>query len=156
MSKAYGLPGLRIGWIACRDRDVLQRLERYKHYLSICNSAPSERLAVMALGVREQLQKRIHDLMHKNLALLDAFFARHDALFHWYHPDGGCIAYPRYLGSDGVESFCKALVEQTGVLLLPGSIYRSELLPTPDNRFRIGFGRANMAEGLAAFESYLS
>jgi len=48
MSKAYGLPGLRIGWIATQDKEVLGRLERYKHYLSICNSAPSERLAVIA------------------------------------------------------------------------------------------------------------
>jgi aspartate/methionine/tyrosine aminotransferase len=52
LSKAYGLPGLRIGWIACQDRGVLARMERMKHYLSICNAAPSERLAVIALRVR--------------------------------------------------------------------------------------------------------
>ena len=40
MSKSYGLPGLRVGWIASQDRDVLSRMERVKHYLSICNSAP--------------------------------------------------------------------------------------------------------------------
>jgi len=46
MSKAYGLPGLRIGWIASKDTELLGEIEKYKHYLSICNSAPSERLAV--------------------------------------------------------------------------------------------------------------
>ncbi|MEO1574690.1 MAG: aminotransferase class I/II-fold pyridoxal phosphate-dependent enzyme [Pseudomonadota bacterium] len=155
MSKAYGLPGLRIGWIASQNKDVLQRLERYKHYLSICNSAPSERLAVIALGVRDALQARIHERMRNNLTALDAFFERHRALFDWSHPDGGCIAYPAYLGAEGVETFCQQLVEETGVLLLPGSIYRSDLLPTPASRFRIGFGRAGMDEGLSAFEAYL-
>ncbi|MEM9106477.1 MAG: pyridoxal phosphate-dependent aminotransferase, partial [Pseudomonadota bacterium] len=46
MSKAYGLPGLRIGWIACQDTALLSRMERMKHYLSICNSGPSEQLAL--------------------------------------------------------------------------------------------------------------
>ena len=63
MSKAYGLPGLRIGWIATQDTDILQKLERYKHYLSICNSAPSERLAMIALSVRDKILARNRALM---------------------------------------------------------------------------------------------
>ena len=70
MSKAYGLPGLRIGWIATQDLSALQKLERYKHYLSICNSAPSERLAVIALSVREKILEKNRDLMRKNLQKL--------------------------------------------------------------------------------------
>jgi aspartate/methionine/tyrosine aminotransferase len=66
------------------------------------------------------------------------------------------VAYPRYLGSDGVEAFCQRLVEEAGVLLLPASIYRSELTETPRDRFRIGFGRANLPTGLTAMESWLS
>ena len=155
MSKAYGLPGLRIGWIACRDRGVLQRLERYKHYLSICNSAPSERLATVALGIRETLLERVRGLMRSNLVALEAFFARHDALFDWRRPDGGCIAFPRYTGRGAVEAFCTALVEEAGVLLLPASIYRSELKATPVDRFRVGFGRANIETGLAAFDAFI-
>ena len=49
MSKAYGLPGLRIGWMATTDQELLGRVEKYKHYLSICNSGPSEALALVAL-----------------------------------------------------------------------------------------------------------
>ena len=55
MSKAYGMPGLRIGWIMCKDKDILQNMERYKHYLSICNSAPSEHLSIIALKARQQI-----------------------------------------------------------------------------------------------------
>lgn len=155
MSKAYGLPGLRIGWIASRDLDLLQRLERYKHYLSICNSAPSERLAVIALNVRDKILAKNRALMQANVKKLDTFFADYPDLFDWTHPDGSCIAYPKYTGRGSVETFCEALVEENGVLLLPASIYHSELMETPRDRFRIGFGRANMDEGLVAFREFL-
>jgi aspartate/methionine/tyrosine aminotransferase len=156
MSKAYGLPGLRIGWIACRDQDLLARMERYKHYLSICNSAPSEVLAEIALKAREILLARNRGLVVENLKRLDGFFAQFASRFEWNAPKGGCVAYPRYLGSDSVEAFCQRLVEEAGVLLLPASIYRSELTETPRDRFRIGFGRANLPTGLKAMESWLS
>ena len=155
MSKAYGLPGLRIGWIACQDKELLLRLERYKHYLSICNSAPSERLAVIALGVREKILAKNLALMRRNIAKLDSFFADYPKLFDWSHPDGSCIAYPKFTGRGGVDAFCADLVEDSGVLLLPASIYTSELMATPEGHFRIGFGRKGIEEGLSAFRDYL-
>ncbi|WP_248767347.1 aminotransferase class I/II-fold pyridoxal phosphate-dependent enzyme [Pseudomonas sp. MWU12-2345] len=155
MSKPYGLPGLRIGWIACQDRGLLSRMERMKHYLSICNAGPSEVLARIALKAREPILARIHQLMRQNLTLLDGFFREFEELFEWYRPDGGCIAYPRYLGAEGVERFATDLVERTGVLLLPSSIYESALGPVPRDRFRIGYGRAHMEEGLEVFANYL-
>jgi aspartate/methionine/tyrosine aminotransferase len=155
MSKAYGLPGLRIGWIASQDKDILLKIEQYKHYLSICNSAPSERLAEIGLGIRDILLQRNRKLMSDNIQKLDAFFADYSELFEWQHPDGGCIAFPRFKGRGGVESFCTSLVEDSGVLLLPASVYSSELMKAPNDRFRIGFGRANMGEGLTAFRNYL-
>ncbi len=155
MSKAYGLPGLRIGWIATRDREVLSRMERAKHYLSICNSGPSEVLALIALNVSDYILKRNRGIIDDNLKLLNAFFADYPKLFEWTVPDGGCIGYPRYAGADGVESFCEELVEQSGVLLLPASVYRSALNTTPTDRFRIGFGRANMGEGLQVLREFM-
>lgn len=155
MSKSYGLPGLRIGWLACRDRDFLDRCEKYKHYLSICNSGPSEVLAEIALKARQPILERNRALVARNLDLLDGFFAEFPALFEWRRPDGSCVAFVRYKGEDGVEAFCERLVEEAGVLLLPSSIYRSDLGPVPRDYFRIGFGRANFAEGLDAFRNWL-
>lgn len=155
MSKVYGLPGLRIGWIACADRALLQRMERYKHYLSICNAGPSEALALIALKARWTILDGHRKRIDRNLATLDDFFARWPDRFQWYRPDGGCIAYPRYLGPEGVDAFATDLVEQAGVLLLPASNYRSELTATPTDRFRIGFGRADCAEAIQALERYL-
>jgi aspartate/methionine/tyrosine aminotransferase len=155
MSKAYGLPGLRIGWIATRDREVLSRMERVKHYLSICNSGPSEVLALIALNASDYILKRNRGIIDDNLKLLNAFFTDYPKLFEWTVPGGGCIGYPRYAGADGVESFCEELVEQSGALLLPASVYRSALNTTPTDRFRIGFGRANMGEGLQVLREFM-
>ena len=155
MSKAYGLPGLRIGWIATKDREVLSRMERAKHYLSICNSGPSEVLALIALNASDYILKRNHAIIDDNLILLNAFFADYPKRFEWTVPDGGCIGYPRYTGDDGVENFCKELVEQSGVLLLPASVYSSALNPTPTDRFRIGYGRANTGEGLQVLREFM-
>ncbi len=74
MSKSYGLPGLRIGWLAARDRGLLLLCERYKHFLSICNSAPSEVLAEIALAAREPILARNRGIVRQNLALLGDFF----------------------------------------------------------------------------------
>ncbi len=127
MSKSYGLPGLRVGWIACKDKAIVSAMERLKHYLSICNSGPSERLTKIALRHRDKLLARTCAIVDENLPKWDAFFDRHADLFDWQRPDGSCMAFPRYKGTDGVEQFTKNLVEKSGVLLLPGSIYQSEL-----------------------------
>jgi aspartate/methionine/tyrosine aminotransferase len=155
MSKAYGLPGLRIGWIACRDPTVRDRLERAKHYSSICNSAPSEVLALIALRARDQILARNRAIIAQNRPVYDEFFARFPDRFEWTPPQGGCVAYPRYLGADGVERMCIELVEHEGVLLLPASIYRSELTTTPTDRFRIGIGRRDPEEALQRWGAWL-
>ena len=155
MSKSYGLPGLRIGWIACQDRQIISKMERMKHYLSICNSGPSERLTMIALTNRDKILSRNCSIIDQNLPKWDAFFASYPELFEWNHPDGSCMAFPRYKGADGVDKFCASLVEQSGVLFLPGTIYSSELGDTPKDRFRLGFGRIGLDKGIAAMDAHL-
>ncbi|MFI6156441.1 aminotransferase class I/II-fold pyridoxal phosphate-dependent enzyme [Kitasatospora sp. NPDC051170] len=155
VSKSLGLAGLRVGWIACRDRELRSRLERAKHYTTICNSAPSEVLARIAVTARGRILARNRAIVAENVPRFDAFFAEFGELFEWRAPDGGCAAFPRYLGAGGVEAFCTGLVEETGVLLLPGSVYRSELTPTPADRFRIGIGRRDPGPALDAFGDWL-
>jgi hypothetical protein len=155
MSKAYGLPGLRIGWLASRDRELLSKMERYKHYLTICNAAPSERLAIIALRAKEAILERNRSLLRANLRLLESFFEEFSDLFAWYRPQGGCVAFPKFLGTGSTDQFCEDLVARAGVLLLPPRIFSSAVLDTPGDRFRIGFGRKNLAEGLDAWRAYL-
>ena len=156
MSKSYGLPGLRIGWLACRDHEVLERLERHKHYTTICNSGPSDLLAAIALEAGERIQARTREIIAENLPQFDAFFARHPDLFEWAPPQGGCVTFPRYRGAEGVEELCRGLLERDGVLLLPASLYRSGLAAVPQDRLRIGVGRRNPGPALEAFDAYLA
>lgn len=156
MSKAYGMPGVRVGWIATHDSGALQQMAELKHYLSICNAAPSEVLATIGLKAQSKLFARTGGIIEKNLEKLRAFFARHADRLEWYDPDGGCVAFPRYRGPGGVEAFCRGLIEREGVLLLPASLYASTLAPVSADRFRIGFGRDILDEALPAFERYLS
>jgi aspartate/methionine/tyrosine aminotransferase len=156
MSKAYGLPGLRVGWIASRDRALLRALEQRKHYTSICNAGPSEALATIALGAREQILARNRAIIASNVPRFDEFFATWPDHFEWSPPQGGCVAFPRLTTGEPSSSFCRRLVQTAGVLLLPADIYASDLADTPSDHFRIGVGRRDPEPGLAAFDAFLT
>lgn len=150
MSKTYGLPGLRIGWIATHNAEIYARIASLKDYTTICNSAPSELLAEIALRHRAKITGRNITIIKSNLVILDDFFARHSAQFAWIRPKAGPIAFVR-LNDGDVETFCQELVSKYGVLLLPGTLYDDAA-----NHFRIGFGRKNMPEALARLEEFLA
>ena len=155
MSKAYGLPGLRIGWLACKDPEILGRFERYKHYLSICNSAPSEILAGIALKARERILSKNRAIVDANLGLLEVFFRDYPHLFDWRVPDGGCVGFIRYKGADGVDAFTDRLVQESGALLLPATVYRSELNEVPKDYFRVGYGHSYLPKALLEVREWL-
>ena len=154
-SKAYGLPGLRVGWVVSKDHGALDRLERAKHYTSICNSGPSEQLAVVALRNGQQILDRNRAICAANDVLVTEFMTERSDLFDYRTPDGGCVSFPRYTGPGDVNDFCTAAVEESGVLLLPMSVYVSELGQVPTDRFRIGIGRTSVPDSLAALAAHL-
>ena len=156
MSKAYGLPGLRIGWIATQDTGALSQLERAKHYTSICNSGPSEAIATVALRNADTILERNRSLVASNDLAVRSFMDRHADLFDYRSPDGGCVAFPRWLGEGDASEFCVRAVEQDGVLLLPSSVYTSALAQVPTDHFRIGIGRTTVPESLIALEGHLN
>lgn len=148
VSKTFSLPGLRIGWLATQNHELLDKLATYKDYTTICSSAPSEILALMALRAKEKILARNLSIIRKNLIILDGFFSRHKQ-FSWKKPLAGPIAFPEYAGD--VDVFCLDLVEKKGVMLLPASTYGVK-----SNHFRIGFARKNMSEALKRLELYLA
>jgi aspartate/methionine/tyrosine aminotransferase len=150
MSKTYGLPGLRLGWLACRTREILHKCNEFKYYTTICSSAPSEFLTELALRHRENLVERNRQIVLNNLPLLSAFLARHPKLFQWTPPNGGPIGFVQYLPAGDVFSLCESLVENFGVLLLPGNVYDEP------RHIRFGYGRRNMPESLAQLETALA
>ncbi len=150
MSKSYGLAGLRIGWIATQNQDLYQKISHLKDYTTICNSAPSEFLAELALRHREKLVARNLEIITSNLTLLEKFFSLHNETFSWIKPKAGPIAFPHLIGQD-MDTFCDELVKEQGVMLLPGTAYDH-----PGNHFRIGFGRKNMPAALSRLEKFLT
>ena len=155
ISKVYGLAGLRTGWIASQDVESLQEIERFKHFTTICSSAPSEFLATIAVRARETLFERTNGFKKTQLAHFDRFFQRHEDLFEWKIPDAGTFAYPRYRGPGDVESLCASLLAETGVLVLPPRLFKSDFTPLPKDRFRVGFTRPDTEQALDLFEQHL-
>lgn len=150
MSKAFGLAGLRIGWTATQDADLRRRVATLKDYTTICCSAPSEFLTALALRHTDEIVGRNLGIIRSNLALLDAFFARHTDLFNWIRPTAGAIGFPRLLTGESAEDFAVRTVQASGVLLLPSTAYEYG-----DSHFRVGFARTDMPAALQTFEDYL-
>jgi aspartate/methionine/tyrosine aminotransferase len=149
VSKAYGLPGLRIGWLASRDPALIDRIRELKLYTTICSSAPSELLVALALRHGEALVERSRQLVVGNLPLLEEFLARRRDLFEWVAPKAGPIGFPRVAGSFDVQAWCEETAMQAGVLLLPGAVYEEP------RHVRFGFGRENLPQALERLDAHL-
>jgi Aspartate/tyrosine/aromatic aminotransferase len=150
MSKSFAMAGLRIGWLASHDRELLARVAAFKDYTTICSSAPAEILAIIALRARDQVLARSRTIVASNLERLDGFFEDWADRFSWVRPKAGSIGFPR-LTVPGVriDDWAAALVEAEGVLLLPASQFGH-----PGNHFRIGFGRTDLPEALSRLEAF--
>ena len=149
-SKTYGLAGLRIGWIATKNRKVYESMAALKDYTTICNSAPSEFLSEVALRNRQKLIDRNLTIIKNNLAVVDDLFSSHADLFQWVRPQAGSMGFPK-LFKGKVEDFCEDLVKKAGVLLLPGTMYDDT-----GNHFRLGLGRKNLPQAVERLEKYLN
>jgi aspartate/methionine/tyrosine aminotransferase len=143
LSKAYGLPGLRVGWLVTHDETLLRACAAYKDYTTICASAPSELLALMALRARGKIIPMQCERIARNLALVESFFAEHEEHFTWHRPRAGSVTFPRLLGDEGSAAFCERVIRQAGVILLPATVY-----DYGDRHFRLGFGHEQVEEGL--------
>ncbi|WP_257346831.1 aminotransferase class I/II-fold pyridoxal phosphate-dependent enzyme [Pseudalkalibacillus decolorationis] len=150
MSKAYGLSGLRIGWISTQNKKIYDKMVRFKHYTSICSSAPSEFLAVVALRNGEKILKRNQMIIKNNLKIADEFFNRYSHLFENNKPKSGPIAFHKLKMNQSADVFCEDLVNKKGVLLLPANTYDYE-----HDYIRMGYGRDNFVESLGKLEEYL-
>jgi aspartate/methionine/tyrosine aminotransferase len=149
LSKTYGLPGLRTGWLVVQDRSLRDRILGWKDYTTICASAPSEALAEIALGAGEALARRSRRIILDNLALAEPFFARWQTVFRWNRPQAGSVAFAGLRGRSARE-FCGRLLAESGVLLLPGTG-----LGNDDGHVRFGFGRLGVPQALDQLEHYL-
>jgi aspartate/methionine/tyrosine aminotransferase len=149
MSKTFGLPGLRIGWLVTRDRELRERLLRVKDYTTICSSAPGELLARAGLQAADRLIRCSRTIIEENLEAIDGFMRRWVRLFRWRPPAAGPVALAR-LGSGSAEELCRQARDEAGVLLAP-----STLFDLGDRHIRFGLGRRSFRAGLGALDAWL-
>lgn len=144
MSKSFALAGLRLGWVASHDTALLERITRLRDYTTICSSAPSEILALIALRARETVLERSRDIVRRNVAHANQFMAAHAEQIAWIPPRAGSVAFPRFHAHDAIQ-VSERLARDGSTLLMPGSIFGAA-----PQHFRLGLGRSDLPAALSA------
>lgn len=150
MSKSFALPGLRIGWLVCRNPGVREELIQMKDYTTICASAPSEILAIIALKNRDRILKRNLQIIKKNIIMVNEFIDRNTACVCWNEPKAGSVALLNLLNGLSSEELCKDLLEKQKVLAIGSHLFRFH-----EPAIRLGLGRIGFEQALKKLEDYL-
>lgn len=151
MSKSFALAGLRIGWITTRNEALRRRIASLKDYTTICSSAPSEMLALIALRAKDQVLSRSRAIVRQNLPILHGFMRRQSDHLTWAPPRAGSVSFPRFRADVDAERVAEALILRTGVVILPGGRFQYDRA-----HFRVGVGRRDMATALGLIEPLIA
>lgn len=150
MAKTFALAGLRLGWIVCKQKELMREIIGYKDYLTICSSAPSEVLALIALRHKDLIVAQNKEKILRNVYLFEEFCNGNRHIFSFSPPDAGSTAFVKLLINEPSLTFSENLVKKTGIMTLP-----SEMFEYGSQHLRIGFGRKSMGEILPVFHDYL-
>jgi aspartate/methionine/tyrosine aminotransferase len=154
LSKAYGIPGIRVGWLMTQDAELYERLLAAKEQIAICGSVLDELVALQMLQSRDAFLGRVLPDMRARLDIVQAWIDG-EPLVDWVRPSGGVVGFPRLNvpSSFDAEAFYKTLLEAYGTYVGPGHWFEM-----PRHFFRVGFGWPTVAElegGLASISSAL-
>jgi len=151
LSKVYGLPGLRIGWLVAPEVEVEAALS-LKDYTTIAPATLSESLAEIALERREQLLKRARFILGERWPALEDWAARHSRELHWTPPQAGGICFFSYRFPIESLTLVDRLIREYSTMVVPGIHFRAE------RHLRIGFGMESriLHAGLAAIDRLLA
>lgn len=149
-SKSFGLAGLRIGWMVSQDADFLRKAVAFNDYLSICNSAPSEVLTLIALNHIDEFIPPNIKKIKQNIALFEKFAAEHEIISSFIPPKAGSTSFVELNIKGSSLEFSEKLVKDTGIMTVPGEMFEQE-----GKFIRVGFGRENFPEVLDVLDNYL-
>jgi len=150
MSKSFGLAGLRLGWVITQNELLLKKLLVIKSYGSICCSVIDEQLGLWALDHSDSIINQNNAIIKRNIEIFQKFIDKNKQYFSWSPPQAGTLAVVELLVKQPVVEWAKKLAEQSGLLLLPCSLFG-----LPGNYFRLGLGQKNFPQGLTLLEKYL-
>jgi aspartate/methionine/tyrosine aminotransferase len=151
VSKTLGLGGLRIGWLATREKTLRNKVVNFKDYTTISSNVPGQYIAKVALTKRDTILFRNRRIIRKNLELLDSFFCRHLEKFVWLRPKAGSTAFVKINIAQNVEDFCEDVIRKKSVMLMPSTKFDYGC-----GHLRLGLGRKNLPEALELFDEYLT
>ena len=142
MSKAYGLPGLRVGWAVCRDSVLAETLLAAKEQIVICGPTLDEAIAGRVLADRERILPSILDDVRARLAIVREWIGAQD-VFEWVEPSGGVVGLVRVRPEIDIDTkrFYDALLTEHGTYVGPGHWFEVD-----DRYFRLGYGWPTIAE----------
>jgi aspartate/methionine/tyrosine aminotransferase len=153
LSKAYGLPGVRIGWMI-GPRDLIQKTWPYHDYTTISPSILSDRIARIALSAvnRPRILRRTRNILQHNFPILEAWLRDQEGLFSFIPPLAGAIAFARYSGQINSTDLVTRLIEEKSVLIVPGDHFEM------DHHLRFGFGseEGDLRAGLSRISEFLA
>ena len=149
LSKTYGLPGLRTGWIVCRDRKLMDTFLAAKEQIHICGPSLDEEVAFRYLRQKELYFPRIRADIRQKFGLVRNWMQQQND-FEWVEPKGGAVCFPRLRHPEqgDIDKFYRILLDEYGTYAGPGHWF-----DMPRHYMRIGFGwpsTASLEEGLAA------
>ncbi|MCF6318487.1 MAG: pyridoxal phosphate-dependent aminotransferase, partial [Proteobacteria bacterium] len=137
ISKAFAIPGIRVGWLICKNKQFLKKVLDIKGYISICNSQVDELLASVILQKHEQLTERNLAIILPNKLLLKDMNSILGHVVDILLPDAGCCVFAQIKTNISVENLIKGIAEHKHYLLYPSSLFKTEV-----NALRIGFGNS--------------
>ena len=132
MSKAYGLPGIRIGWVA-GPRHIVEAVRKVREQITICNNSVGEAIACAALRKRDVVLRRARESVKRNFQTLKAWMNAQKTL-EWIEPRGGVVAFPRLKSGQDTEELCRLLVRKYRTFTIPGYCFEMK------RHMRVGFG----------------
>lgn len=150
LSKSFALPGLRIGWLATQSKEIIEKCAMLKDYTTICSSAPSEILAIIALRNRNGITGRNRQIISTNLTLAQNFFTRNAQYLKWIPPQAGSVALAQWHSIPNYLKIYEQVLDKKGLMILPGSVFELD-----DRYFRLGLGRKTFSLALEQLEEWM-
>lgn len=150
MSKAFAMPGVRIGWIATQNTEFLERAARLHQYLNTYPAQPSEFLTCLALRHAEQILARNCVIAQANYAQLAALLDEFPQLVEWHKLVAGVVCYPRWLGGASTLRLTEEFLQATGWLVAPSARFLAG-----DQHFRLGYGTRSFATWFPQLRDFL-